>query len=43
VANTGDLLDYLSQHKPGEQLSVDYYRDGGKHTMQVTLGQSPAA
>jgi len=41
VANSGDLLNYLSQHKPGESVNVDYYRDGTKHTARVTLGQNP--
>jgi S1-C subfamily serine protease len=43
VANSGDLLNYLSQHEAGEPLSVDYYRGGSKQTVQVTLGRSPAA
>jgi S1-C subfamily serine protease len=41
IANNGDLLSVLADHKPGDQVSVDYYRGSDKQTAQVALSARP--
>ena len=41
IANTGHLLHFLATHRPGETVSVTYYRDQERRTGQVTLGERP--
>jgi serine protease Do len=41
IANNGDLLSVLADHKPGDSVSVDYYRGSDKQTAQVILSSRP--
>ena len=42
ITNNGQLLAILAQHKPGDTISVDYYRGNVKQTAKVTLTARPA-
>ena len=37
-----DLLDPVSQHRPGDKVSVTYTRGGSTKTVDVTLGNRPS-
>jgi S1-C subfamily serine protease len=37
IKSSGDLFRSLTEHRAGETVNVDYYRDGGKHTARVAL------
>ena len=38
VNNSGDLIRILTEHKGGETVKVEYYRDGQRLEVDVTLG-----
>ncbi|HEU4758456.1 MAG TPA: trypsin-like peptidase domain-containing protein [Dehalococcoidia bacterium] len=38
VSTSGDLFRALTEHRAGEKVTVEYYRDGAKKTAEVTLG-----
>lgn len=38
ITNTGDLFRALTEHRAGESVEVEYYRDGDRRTTEVTLG-----
>jgi len=38
IANSGDLLRVLTEHRSGEKVTVEYYRDGERKQTDVTLG-----
>ena len=38
VNNSGDLIRILTEHKGGETVTVEYYRDGQRQEVDVTLG-----
>lgn len=40
IDNEGSLAIALIEHKAGESVTVEYYRDGTKQTVQVTLGSA---
>lgn len=41
VDNDGELLQFLAQRKPGDVVSVTFYRNGTERTVEVTLGEQP--
>jgi S1-C subfamily serine protease len=41
LANNGALLSVLADHKPGDTVTVEYYRGKDKQTTQVTLTSRP--
>jgi len=43
VKTEPELLRTLRQHKPGEQVRVEYGRSGRRETATVTLGEFPTA
>jgi serine protease Do len=42
IAASGDLFEVLADHRAGESVKVQYYRDGSSHTTEVTLGSQPS-
>ncbi len=38
IRNSGDLFRALTEHRTGETVSVEYYRESDKQTSEVTLG-----
>jgi S1-C subfamily serine protease len=38
IANSGDLLRVLTEHRSGEKVTVEYYRGGERKQTEVTLG-----
>jgi S1-C subfamily serine protease len=38
IKNSGDLLKVLTEHKAGETVTIEYYRDGDLKEATVTLG-----
>ena len=38
VNNSGDLIRILTEHKGGETVKVEYYRDSQRQELDVTLG-----
>ena len=42
ITNNGQLLQILAQHKPGDVVSVDFYRGNVQKTAKVTLTARPA-
>jgi serine protease Do len=42
IRNSGDLVEALRNHPGGDNVAVDYYRDGTKESSQITLGERPA-
>jgi len=42
IADGSDLSDVIDGKKPGDKLAVTYVRDGGTHTVTVTLGTRPS-
>ena len=38
IKNSGDLLGVLTEHRLGETVTVEYYRDGDLEEVEVTLG-----
>jgi S1-C subfamily serine protease len=42
ITNNGQLLAVLAQHKPGDSVSVDYYRGNVQKMANVTLTARPA-
>jgi serine protease Do len=43
VTNSGDLVGALRVHQPGEKVTIEYYRDGDKQSVEVTLAERPSA
>jgi putative serine protease PepD len=41
IATGDDLSRAIDAHKPGQQITVTYKRDGDEHTVTVTLGTRP--
>ena len=41
VTNSGDLVAALRVHQPGEKVTIEYYRDGAKKSVDVTLAERP--
>ncbi|HXF50813.1 MAG TPA: trypsin-like peptidase domain-containing protein [Dehalococcoidia bacterium] len=41
VNNDGELLQFLAERKPGDVVTVTFYRNGTERTVQVTLGEQP--
>jgi S1-C subfamily serine protease len=38
IKNSGDLLKMLTEHRAGDTVTIEYYRDGDLQEAQVTLG-----
>jgi serine protease Do len=38
IDNSGDLFQALTEHRAGETVTVDFYRDGKRMSTEVTLG-----
>ncbi len=38
ITNSGDLLKVLTDHRVGETITIEYYRDGGLEEAEVILG-----
>jgi serine protease Do len=38
IKNSGDLLKVLTEHRAGETVTIEYYRDGDLEEVEVTLG-----
>jgi len=38
IKNSGDLLKVLTEHRAGERVIIEYYRDGELEETEVTLG-----
>jgi S1-C subfamily serine protease len=38
IKNSGDLLGVLTEHRAGETVTIEYYRDGDLEEAEVTLG-----
>lgn len=43
IRNEADLAVAMIRSAPGQTISVEFYRDGKKQTVQVTLGTPPAS
>ena len=41
VVGPNDLADFVSDHKPGETVTLDVLRDGKEVEVEVTLGKRP--
>ncbi len=41
IENTGDLLGALRDYQPGDKVELTVVRNGGKQTLDVTLGERP--
>ncbi len=41
VTTTERLREIVAEHKPGQSLEVEYYRDGEQRTANVKLGRQP--
>jgi S1-C subfamily serine protease len=41
IAAIGELRDAIAQHKPGDAVRLQIYRDGKKTSVTVTLGRQP--
>lgn len=41
IANNGELLAILADRRPGQSVSIDYYRGPEKQTASVTLTLRP--
>ena len=41
ITNNGELLAILARHRPGDTISIDYYRGQEKRTATVTLAGRP--
>lgn len=40
IKNSGDLTQALTEHRAGDQITIEYYRGSAKQTTTVTLGSS---
>jgi len=38
IKNSGDLLKVFTEHRAGDTVTIEYYRDGGLQEVKVTLG-----
>jgi len=38
IKNSGDLLKVLTEHRAGERVIIEYYRDSELEETEVTLG-----
>ncbi len=38
IQNSGDLINVLTQHKPGDKVTVEFYRNNQQMSADVTLG-----
>ncbi len=43
VSSSQDLTDILASYSPGDQVTIDVLRSGGKASVRLTLAQRPAA
>ena len=41
VTSAQDVVDAVGAKKPGDKISIEYYRGKDKHTANVTLGERP--
>lgn len=41
ISSIGELRDVIAQHKPGDKVKLEIYRDGKKTSVTVTLGRQP--
>ncbi len=42
LRNGDDLIQYISQKRPGDKIQLKYYRQNQPHQIQLTLGKRPA-
>jgi S1-C subfamily serine protease len=42
IAGSGDLVDAISAHKPGERIELSVHRGSSTETVTVTLGTQPS-
>jgi serine protease Do len=40
IGNSGDLVEALTEYRPGEQVEVVYYRGRERRTTNITMGSS---
>ncbi|HUF02515.1 MAG TPA: trypsin-like peptidase domain-containing protein [Gaiellaceae bacterium] len=43
ITSIGELRDAISQHKPGDEVTLALYRDGKKTSVTVTLERQPSS
>jgi S1-C subfamily serine protease len=43
ITSVGELRDAIAEHKPGEKVRLQIYRDGKKQSLTVTLGRQPSS
>ena len=41
VIEPSDLSRFVSQNRPGDEVSLEIIRDGERETLEVTLGERP--
>lgn len=41
--NYDDLVNFVAKHKPGDKVAIHVFRDNEQKTLNVTLGERPAA
>ena len=41
VSTASELVELMREHQPGDQVMVEYWRDGEVHEATVTVGQHP--
>jgi S1-C subfamily serine protease len=41
VKNYSDLQSFMAKHKPGDKVTVHFWRDNKEQTLSVTLGPAP--
>ncbi len=42
VSTSDELAASISAHKPGEQVTITYRRNGSLHSVQLTLANRPS-
>jgi S1-C subfamily serine protease len=43
IASIEELIEAISEHKPGDKVKVGFYRDGKRSNVTVTLGRRPSS
>jgi len=38
IQTSGDLFRALTEHRAGEKVAVEYYRDSNRHSTEITIG-----